>query len=108
MQCASAVSNRCKNPSSPSTEATTAAMRADYDAKVAELKADLEGTRSEKENTATDLAILKVRPSSCRYDQIAEELLTINLIILMCDFVILGVIFCYRLWPTRGSISQSG
>ena len=36
-------------------------MRADYDAKIAELMADLEGTRGEKEKTDTDLAILKVR-----------------------------------------------
>ncbi|CAM9975306.1 unnamed protein product [Laminaria digitata] len=34
-------------------------MRADYDAKIAELMADLEGTRGEKEKTDTDLAILK-------------------------------------------------
>lgn len=37
-----------------------AAVRADYDAKVAELKADLEATRGEKEQTDTDLAYLKV------------------------------------------------
>ena len=39
-------------------------MRADYDAKIAELTADLEGTRGEKEKTDTDMAILKVRSSS--------------------------------------------
>lgn len=37
-----------------------AAARADYDAKVAELKADLEATRGEKEKRDTDLAYLKV------------------------------------------------
>lgn len=37
-----------------------AAARADYDAKVAELMADLEGTRGEKERADTDLAFLKV------------------------------------------------
>eukprot|EP00752_Nemacystus_decipiens_P003046 g2823.t1 len=36
-----------------------AAVRADYDAKVAELKADLEATRGEKEKMETDLAYLK-------------------------------------------------
>ena len=39
-------------------------MRADYDAKIAELTADLEGTRGEKEKTDTDMAILKVRSNS--------------------------------------------
>lgn len=38
-----------------------AAVRADYDAKVAELKADLEATRGEKDKMDTDLAYLKVR-----------------------------------------------
>lgn len=41
-------------------EATMAAVRADYDAKVAELMAELEGTRGEKEKAETDLAFLKV------------------------------------------------
>lgn len=37
-----------------------AAVRADHDAKIAELMAELEGLRGEKENTDTDLAFLKV------------------------------------------------
>lgn len=42
------------------TEATMAAVRADYNAKTAELKADLEATRGEREQLETDLACLKV------------------------------------------------
>lgn len=41
-------------------DATMAAARADFDAKMAELMADLEGARSEKEKTDTELAYLKV------------------------------------------------
>lgn len=61
---------RCANlcPTAPpppphenAPDAMMAAVRADYDAKVAELKADLEATRSEKEKMDTDLAYLKVR-----------------------------------------------
>lgn len=48
----------CRNETN--TEATIAAVRADYDANVAELMADLEGTRGEKEQTDTELSYLKV------------------------------------------------
>jgi len=43
-----------------------AAIRADYDAKVAELRADLEATRGEKDKMDTDLAYLKVYVESAR------------------------------------------
>ncbi len=49
-------------------DATMAAVRADYDAKVAELKADLEATRGEKDKMDTDLAYLKVYFKSARSD----------------------------------------
>lgn len=42
------------------TEAKVAAVRADYDAKVAELMADLEATRGEKEQIDSELIFLKV------------------------------------------------
>lgn len=63
LQCARCIQQLLTDPRTiaPQAEATTAAMRADYDAKIAELMADLEGTRGEKEKTDTDLAILKVR-----------------------------------------------
>ena len=80
-----------------------AAARADYDAKVAELKADLEETRGEKEKTDTELAYLKVCFVSafkssvgvlCRLEgqQVARQSLPSSLLLVLLLLVLVVVL----------------